>query len=180
VDRSLRPVEVGCADGGLCSWTVAISPTDGACAMRLTPTLPAGFAASSSEMLFSVNRPGLVALKGPGGAQTDHTPTYTWEMDPGASRYQLTVTDRATGMTVVNRTYDASDVCPCGDDCRVTPRDALTDGRFLWQLRPGDPDEWGTWRGMSFSLSAPLTPSNGTLGHPLKSTPQVDRLDVVL
>lgn len=138
--------------------------------MRLTPTLPAGFAASSSEMLFSVNRPGLVALKGPGGAQTDHTPTYTWEMDPGASRYQLTVTDRATGMTVVNRTYDASDVCPCGDDCRVTPRDALTDGRFLWQLRPGDPDEWGTWRGMSFSLSAPLTPSNGTYSLKVDST----------
>jgi len=112
--------------------------------------------------------PGKATLISPSGAiGTLHTPTYTWNADPGSTWYYLWVNDSAGNK--ITQWYTA-DAVGCSNGvwiCNATPDIVLAPGSAKWWVQTWNPDGDGPWSdSMAFTVSVPDPPGKATLISP--------------
>jgi subtilisin family serine protease len=155
-------------NGTDCEVTPPLSLTSGSYSWWVRPwSAVAGYGSWTSESIFSVAiAPGPVTATAPVGVTNNPTPSFQWNTVPGATWYQLWVTDvsGAAPVQLLQNWYQALDVCSAGA-CAVTP-ELLTlnsGGAYRWWVRSwnaeGGYGDWNTQTDFSVA-SAPA----GTIG----------------
>jgi glucose/arabinose dehydrogenase/PKD repeat protein len=152
------PAQAGCAGAsGDCSATPSSSLATGTARFRLRARNPiVGWRAFGPSMEFVVPglppKPGPVSQLSPSGTIATNNPTYTWNVEPNSTQYQLWVYD-SNLHTRVNQTYDAAAVCS-GGVCSATPGVTLPPGNSSWYLRGINAQGAGPWKNLAFVVAA--------------------------
>ena len=92
----------------------------------------------------------------PSGTITDTTPTYTWSMVGGATKYQYQL---YKGSTLVYATTVTSSVCG-STNCTSTPTTVLTNGDYYWRVGAYVDGAWKAFSSnLTFTVNIPVTPT---------------------
>lgn len=94
----------------------------------------------------------------PTGLVETSTPSFEWIEVPGATWYQLWVSD-STG-TRVNRWYTAAEVVVWSGQCAVSPTETIANGQATWWVRAWSQQSGsGPWSvGVGFTVDAAISP----------------------
>jgi hypothetical protein len=156
IQKLYAAAEAGCANGtGTCTVTPTTVLSLGAGQWWVQTKNASGTGPWSSGMSFNVYPVPGASLISPSGEITDTTPTYTWNVVPEATFYQLMVND-CTGPKI-QQSYKASDIgCASGGACSVTPTTEVF-GSSQWWIRAYGSAGYGPWSSpLSFSTPSPL------------------------
>lgn len=163
-----------------CEVTPALTLPSGSYSWWVRPwNAGAGYGSWTSETIFSVSiSPGSPTTVAPTGATTNPAPSFQWNAVPGATWYQLWVSDvsGATGVQVLQQWYESIGTCAAGV-CTVTPDPALNlaGGAYRWWVRAwnveGGYGEWNAPTDFSVSIAPPATAGINPVGTVLMGTP---------
>jgi hypothetical protein len=95
----------------------------------------AGNQTTSSTIRIDVDVPApptTPSLISPSGTVTTRTPTFTWDVVPGATWYYLQV--NGADNTLIGQWYSALDVCP-GEICALTVTRPIDNGTYTWSMQ---------------------------------------------
>ena len=132
MSESHTAAEVGCASGGVCSWISTSALTNGTTyAWFVNATTASGTTPWSDGNTITVNAagpsaPGAPSQLDPSGTIATLTPTYRWNMSPGATSYYLLVQN--TAGVAVGESHTATELgCAGGGTgvCMWTPATSL-------------------------------------------------------
>ena len=115
----------------------------------------------------SASPPGKAVPLAPSAVVSDDTPTYRWQIIPGATWYYLWVD--SAGSTRIRQWYRAAEA-GCGrgaSECAVAPAVALVNGTGRWWVQTWNARGYGPWSdGMDFTVAVAFPPGKATLIAP--------------
>ncbi|MGV6808305.1 MAG: S8 family peptidase [bacterium] len=167
--------DVGCVDGGICSFTPTINLADGDATWWVKTWNEAGEGPWSSAKNFKVVRsqatvPTAASLISPNGTIDDNAPNYRWNPVSNATWYYLYVNDSVT-QGKIQQWYTANELGCSTGTCSITPTTTLALGSATWWIKAWNDAGEGPWsNAQNFTVSSPS--STGSLAKPTLVSPK--------
>ncbi len=130
-------------NGTTCSVTPAKTLNGGNHTWWIQTWNAGGLGPWSAGMSFTTTPLGAVALVSPSGSTANHTPTYTWNVVPGATWYYLWV--NGPSGVVIQKWYTSADANCTALTCSVTPVTNLNSGNHTWWIQTWNSAGTGPW-----------------------------------